>query len=67
VLTRDYPFAYVRGGSHLVVVNPRRDPAGADLDGISGRPATPVEAQGVRLLDGRVEVDGFGYGVFALA
>ena len=24
VLTEDYPFAYVRGGTHLVVVNPRR-------------------------------------------
>lgn len=67
VLTRDYPFAYVRGGSHLVVVNPRRAPAAADLDGIAGRDAEPLEVSGARLHGGRAELDGFGYGVFALA
>jgi glycosidase len=67
VLTRDYPFAYIRGSSHLVVVNPRRAPAAAGLDAIAGKHAHPLEVSGVRLQDGRVEVDGFGYGVFALA
>ena len=64
VLTRDYPFAYVRGGTHLVVVNPRRHPASAP---IARTTRTPLEVSGVRVVDGRIEADGFGYGVFELA
>ena len=66
VLTRDYPFAYVRGGTHLVVVNPRRTPASARLDAIAGRNARPLAVNGARMHDSRMEVEGFGYGVFAL-
>jgi hypothetical protein len=68
VLTHDYPFAYTRGSSHLVAVNPRRTPGSAVLDAIAGRNAHPLEVSGARLQrDGQMEVDGFGYGVFALA
>jgi maltose alpha-D-glucosyltransferase/alpha-amylase len=67
VLTRDYPFAYIRGGSHLVVVNPRRAAAAAGLVWIAGRNAHPLEVNGTRLQDGQIVADGFGYGVFALA
>ena len=63
VLTRDYPFAYVRGGTHLVVVNPRREPAALDLPpGWDG--ARPLEVEGVRLAAGRAQADGFAFGVF---
>ena len=64
VLTEDYPFAYVRGGTHLVVVNPRREPATTPLPtGWEG--ARPLEVEGVRLGDGQAVADGFGFGVFA--
>jgi len=66
VLTRDYPFTYLRGGTHLVVVNPRRTLASARLDAIAGRNARPLAVNGARMHDGRMEVEGFGYGVFAL-
>ncbi len=66
VLTRDYPFAYLRGDRHLVVVNPRREPAAAEV-GAASAAARPLEVSGVRVGDGRVEADGFGYGVFELA
>jgi glycosidase len=65
VLQEDYPFTYLRGGSHLVVVNPRRDPAVAALSGIGD--ARPLLVNGAQVRDGTVEVDGFGYGIFALA
>lgn len=63
VLTEDYPFVYVRGGTHLVVLNPRREPATADLPaGWEG--AREVEVEGVRLAGGRAEAAGFSFGVF---
>jgi hypothetical protein len=63
VLTEDYPFTYVRGGTHLVVVNPRREPATSALpEGWQG--AQEIEVEGVRLQDGRVEAAGFAFGIF---
>src|SRR5918999_1746437 len=38
VLNVGYPFVYVRGGDHLVVVNPRREPARATIPEIGGAP-----------------------------
>jgi hypothetical protein len=68
VLTDDYPLAYIRGSSHLVVVNPRRAPASAALDAIAGTNAHPLEVSGARLQrDGGIEADGFGHAAFALA
>lgn len=66
VLHPGYPLVYLRGGTHLVVINPRREPASVTL-ALARRPTVGVEVQGVRLGDGYVDADGFGYGVFALA
>ena len=66
LLTHDYPLVYLRGGTHLVVVNPRRDPAFAAPDELRGTAAEPLEVSGVRIGDGRIEAEGFGYGVFEL-
>lgn len=66
VLTRDYPFAYVRGGSHLVVVNPRREPAQVAVPALRAALATPIVVSGVAVSDGTVSAEGFGYGVFGL-
>lgn len=64
VLHAGYPFAYLRGGTHAVVVNPRREPASLDADVLAG--ATELLADGVSVAGGTVTTDGFGYGVFAL-
>ena len=58
-----YPLVYVRGDTHLVVVNPRREPAAAAAAGWVK--ARPLEVSGVRLSEVGVEACGFGYGVFA--
>ena len=66
MLTEDYPFAYVRGGTHLVVVNPRREPASTDLpDGWTA--AREVEVEGVRVDGARAEAQGFSFGIFERA
>ncbi|MFD7229753.1 alpha-amylase family glycosyl hydrolase [Streptomyces sp. NPDC059881] len=63
VLHAGYPLVHVRGGRYLVVVNPRHEPteAAAPTD-----TATPLEASGVTVRDGRIDAAGFGYGIFAL-
>ena len=65
VLHEGYPFAYVRGDTHLVVVNPRRDPATLDLGDLAD--TSPLLTHGVAIQDGTVEAHGFGYGIFALS
>jgi maltose alpha-D-glucosyltransferase/alpha-amylase len=74
VLSAGYPFVYVRGESHVVVVNPRREPASIQLGDLdSGRPLlapwamSALLVQGVRVADGRIDTDGFGYGIFELS
>jgi alpha-glucosidase len=64
VLHADYPFVYVRGGTHLVAVNPRREPASVSLGG--RLTAAPLLTQGARFVAGTVEVDGFGFGIYEL-
>ncbi|MBM6398803.1 alpha-amylase family glycosyl hydrolase [Phycicoccus sonneratiae] len=66
VLTEDYPFAFVRGGTHLVVVNPRREPAATDLPA-GWDDARPLAVEGVTLGAGRAEAAGFSFGVFERA
>lgn len=63
VLHAGYPLVHVRGGRYLVVVNPRHEPteAAAPTD-----TATPLEASGVTVRDGRIDAAGLGYGIFAL-
>jgi maltose alpha-D-glucosyltransferase/alpha-amylase len=65
VLHEGYPFAYVRGESYLVVVNPGREPAALAVP--EARNAGPVLASGVTVLGDVIGVEGFGYGVLELA
>jgi maltose alpha-D-glucosyltransferase/alpha-amylase len=65
VLHVGYPFAYVRGGTHLVVVNPRRAPARLALPTATPHGRT-VEARGVTIDNGEVRADGFSYGIFTV-
>ena len=69
VRARRLPFAYVRGDSHLVVVNPRRDAATVTVAGAAGARsllAEGVALDGERLSGDAVTVAGFGYRMFAL-
>ncbi len=65
VVHRDYPLAYVRGESHLVVVNPRREAARLDVAEADG--ATLVWGEGVRRDGQALVLAGFGYGILRLA
>jgi glycosidase len=49
VLHAGYPFVYLRGGDHLVVVNPRRDPARVTIAGPAGPDAGPEGGHDVGL------------------
>ena len=64
VLNPGYPFAYQRGEGHVVVVNPRAEPAALHLAALHG--ATLLLGSGATVQGDRLSVDGFGYGVFAL-
>ena len=66
MLVADYPFAYVRGGTHLVVVNPRREPASAVVAELDGRVVERLDGSGVDIDATRISADGFGWAVFAL-
>ena len=56
VLHSGYPFVYTRGGTHLVVVNPRRAPATATLPaGLVGDGVRALEVHGARLAETRGE------------
>jgi glycosidase len=61
VVNEGYPFAYVRGETHLVVVNPRREPATMDVR------ATLLWGSGIEATARELHIDGFGYGVLTLA
>ena len=64
MLHAGYPLVYLRGGTHLVVVNPRRQPADFAAAELAG--ATPLLANGIRITRESATADGFGYGVFAV-
>ncbi len=65
VVHEDYPFAYVRGESHLVVVIPRREPAALTVP--EAADATPVWVSGVEASPDGLVVAGFGHGILTLA
>jgi glycosidase len=67
VLVTDYPFSYIRGGSHLVVVNPRRDPAQALVPELGGRVVERIEGSGVDVDRTRISAAGFGWAVCSLS
>ena len=64
VLHAGYPLVYLRGGSHLVVINPGRAAASLELPWAE-RPVQPVVVSGVSVGGGVLRADGFGYGIFA--
>ncbi len=64
VISDGYPLAYVRGGTHLVVINPRREPASVAVAG--ARPVECVVSSGVTVEGGVAQAAGFSYGIFAL-
>jgi glycosidase len=64
VLHDGYPLVFVRGESHLVVVNPRREPARVQVPESVG--AQVLLGEGVTLADGAVTAAGFAYAVLAL-
>jgi alpha-glucosidase len=66
VLNRDYPFAYLRGGTHLVVVNPRREPASVELPELTDREVVKLDGTGLEAGHGRISADGFGWGIFTI-
>lgn len=63
VVHAGYPFAWLRGENYLVVVNPRREAAA--IETTAGAGMTPIFGSGAELTEGGVEVEGFGYGIFA--
>lgn len=69
VLHAGYPLVYLRGGTHLVVVNPSRGtvtaPLPPDLD--LSRARCLLGGEGVKLGPGEVTADAFTYGVFRQA
>jgi maltose alpha-D-glucosyltransferase/alpha-amylase len=72
VLHTGYPFVYTRGGNHLIVTNPRREPARFEISGLDGAGAQSapklraLAGRGVRITDGEIAADGFSYGVFEI-
>lgn len=76
VLHAGYPLVYLRGGTHLVVINPRRDPAlftlpwampAGELEPLApaGQAAARAPAR-VTVAGGNVRAEGFSYGIFGL-
>jgi glycosidase len=64
VVNEGYPFAYVRGETHLVVVNPRRE--AATLATPEAARATLLWGQGVETSPSALHIAGFGYGIMTL-
>jgi alpha-glucosidase len=65
VLHAGYPFVYLRGGTHLVVLNPSARIAAAELPRVSGVGQLLVGA-GVTVTPGAVRAEPFGYAVVDL-
>ena len=63
-----YPFAYLRGGTHLVVVNPRQQPASLTTGIAAAAEILLGEGCTVSPSDAGIELhlEGFGYAVLAL-
>jgi glycosidase len=66
VLHDGYPLVYIRGGSHLVVINPKKAPATAAVPAHLGT-LLPREVSGVTIAGSSIHADGFSYGIFESA
>jgi hypothetical protein len=67
VLAAGYPFVYLRGDSHLIVINPRPDGSRLTVPALRGRAARSLTGRGVRITDGAIETTGPAHGVFELS
>lgn len=67
VLAAGYPFVYLRGDSHLIVINPRPDGSRLTVPGLRGRTARQLTGRGVRITDDAIETTGPAHGVFELS
>lgn len=65
VLSAGYPLVYLRGETHLVVINPRREPATVIVD--VDAEAAMLLGTGATLAAGALSVDGFGHAVLELS
>ena len=65
VLHSGYPFVFLRGERHLVVINPAGEPRGCDLPELLGEDADwgLMLGEGVEVVGGRVECEAFGHAV----
>jgi maltose alpha-D-glucosyltransferase/alpha-amylase len=69
VLNDGYPFVYTRGGTHLVVTNPRREPARFDVSILATGGELELrglEVHGVTIEGRELLMAPFSYGVFEL-
>ena len=66
VLSAGYPFVYVRGGTHLIVVNPRIQPAEVTLDPSLANNAEFITGSGISFSERTLSVGEFGHGIFNL-
>ena len=66
VLHAGYPFVYLRGGTHLVVVNPGGRAVATELPQITGA-GTLLVGAGVTVAPGSVHAEPFGYAVVDLS
>jgi glycosidase len=69
VVHEGYPFVYRRGTTHLVVLNPRREPAELHLPELLGAAGAAISllASGVDVDGDVLRCDGFSYAVLALS
>jgi len=67
VLAVGYPLAYLRGGTHLIVINPRAVSAKVTLDSTPLTDAQILLSDGLELHGGLISVAGHGYGIIALS
>jgi maltose alpha-D-glucosyltransferase/alpha-amylase len=67
VLHEGYPLVYLRGGTHVVVVNPRREPARwARTAALGTGPLLPLLTRGVEAGADTLTAAGHAYGIYAL-
>jgi maltose alpha-D-glucosyltransferase / alpha-amylase len=70
VLNTGYPFVYTRGGTHLVVANPRREAASFDASALAADGGElelrGIEVHGVTIVGHELQTAPFSYGVFEL-
>ncbi len=64
VLNAGYPLVYLRGGTDLVVINPRREPATFELPWAGQAMLSEVLSRGVTVNGDTIRAAGFSYGLF---